>query len=192
MDENLNLAIIIGSIREGRLGAAIGEWFADRAKADGRFQVDLIDLRESGLPDRLVETEEQIPACVTDLGERLRAADAYVMVTPEYNHSYPASLKNAIDWYFDEWQAKPVGFVSYGGISAGLRAVEALRLVMPELHATTVRDVVCFPNVWEHMDESGALAQNERSDEAASKLLSQVEWWAAALKRQREAALYAA
>lgn len=192
MDEQLQLAVIIGSIREGRLGAAVGDWFADRAKADGRFQVDLIDLKDSALPDCLVESEERIPACVTDLGERLHAADAYVMVTPEYNHSFPASLKNAIDWYFDQWQAKPVGFVSYGGVSAGLRAVEALRLVMPELHATTVRDVVCFPNVWEQLDESGALAQNDRSDQAAAKLLDQVEWWAAALKHHRATTPYAA
>jgi hypothetical protein len=72
------------------------------------------------------------------------AADAFVVVTPEYNHSYPASLKHAIDMAHGEWNTKPVAFVSYGGISGGLRAVEALRLVFAELHATTIRDTVSF------------------------------------------------
>ena len=80
---------------------------------------------------------------------RLAAADAFVVVTPEYNHSYPAPVKTLIDWHFTEWQAKPVGFVSYGGMSGGLRAVEHLRGVFAELHAVTVRDTVSFHGAWD-------------------------------------------
>ena len=114
--------------------------------------MDVIDLAEARLPDVL---SNQPAASVTATSQRLAAADAFVVVTPEYNHSFPASLKNAIDWHFKEWQAKPVGFVSYGGMSGGLRAVEHLRQVFVELHAVTVRDAVSFHGVWGLFDTDG-------------------------------------
>ncbi|MDQ0700922.1 NADPH-dependent FMN reductase [Streptomyces sp. W4I9-2] len=83
---------------------------------------------------------------MTDLAPWLDRADAFVIVTPEYNHTFPASLKNAIDWYVDAWKAKPVAFFSYGGMAGGLRAVADLRGIFPGLHSVTVRDSVCFPN----------------------------------------------
>ena len=89
---------------------------------------------------------------------RLAEADGFVVVTPEYNRSYPASLKKAIDQYNVEWRAKPVAFVSYGGISGGLRAVEHLRNVFAELHAVTVRTAVCVSELWKHFDHTGAFS----------------------------------
>jgi NAD(P)H-dependent FMN reductase len=81
---------------------------------------------------------------VASITLRLANADAFVVVTPKYNHNFPAPLKNAIDWRYNKWRAKPVGFVSYGGMGGGLRAVEQLRQVFAELHAVTVRDAVNF------------------------------------------------
>lgn len=89
--------------------------------------------------------------------KRIAAADAVLIVTPEYNHSFPGPLKTSIDSLRDEWKAKPVGFVSYGGIGGGLRAVEALRLVFAELHAVTVRDTVSFHNPWSRFEQASLI-----------------------------------
>lgn len=118
---------------------------------------------------------------------RLAHADAFVVVTPEYNHGYPAPLKAAIDAAHAEWQAKPVGFVSYGGMSGGLRAVEQLRVVFAEVHATTVRDCVSLHNPWSDPDATLAGAEV-----AAKLLVDRVVWWGYALRRAREAWPYTA
>jgi hypothetical protein len=97
----------------------------------------------------------EIKAIKDPITERLAEADAYVVVTPEYNHSFPAALKNVIDWHLTEWAAKPVGFVSYGGISGALRAIEHLRGVFAELHTVTIRETVSFAGAWGHWDNSG-------------------------------------
>ncbi|WP_025273026.1 NADPH-dependent FMN reductase [Haloglycomyces albus] len=185
MSDNLNLAIIIGSTRDGRFGPSITEWFREQAEQNDRFNIDVIDLVDCELPDQLVDSEENIPRAVLNLSERLERADAFVMVTPEYNRSFPAPLKTAIDWFHSEWAAKPVSFVSYGGISGGLRGVEQLRLVLAELHATTIRDTVCFPNFWDSFDESGTLTDPEGPNKAAQHVLNNLAWWAQALSRQR-------
>ena len=120
----LQLAIVIGSTRKGRLAPAVAEWFAGVARESGEMAVDVIDLAEARLPEVL--SDQPGPEVEAMARRRLAAAEAFVVVTPEYNHSFPAPLKTAIDWHRREWQAKPVGFVSYGGRSGGLRAVEQL------------------------------------------------------------------
>lgn len=119
------------------------------------------------------------------LAPRLAAADGFVLITPEYNHSYPASLKNAIDWYLPQWQAKPFAFVSYGGVSGGLRAVEHLRPVLSEVHAMSIRETVSFHLAWERFDEEGQPVQSEECDAAAKRMLDQLAWWATALRTAR-------
>jgi len=104
---------------------------------------------------------------------------------PEYNHSFPAPLKNAIDWHFKEWQAKPIGFVSYGGISGGLRAVEQLRQVFAELHAVTVRDTASFHGVWAQFDSDGRPKDPGVCERAAKSMLDQLAWWGDALREAR-------
>jgi NAD(P)H-dependent FMN reductase len=106
-------------------------------------------------------------------------------VTPEYNHSFPASLKNAIDWYVDEWKAKPVAFVSYGGIAGGLRAVAHLREILPGLHAVTVRDSVAFPEYWNRFDEQGRPVNATECEAAAKTMLDQLTWWGRTLRDAR-------
>src|SRR5438034_9745310 len=115
-NNRLHLAIIIGSTRKGRFAPTVAGWFAGQAERRDDMAVDVIDLAGAQLPDVLSDKPGPQVAAVTP---RLAAADAFVVVTPEYNHSFPAPLKNAIDWHFKEWQAKPVGFVSYGAWAEG-------------------------------------------------------------------------
>jgi len=182
----LRLAVLVGSVRGGRLGPTVAGWFAGQAEEFGRFDVDVIDLAEVALPLAMPPYGEQPPpevkAASEALGRRLDEADAFVVVTPEYNHSFPAALKNVIDWYHGEWFGKPVGLVSYGGISGGLRAIEHLRGVFAELHAVTMRDTVSFHSAWEHWDDDGNWPkESEGCNSAAKTLLVQLAWWAQAL-----------
>jgi len=187
----LKLAVVLGSVREGRFGAVVARWFVDEAQQHGQFGVDLIDLAEVPLPLVLppeppaIARTDTRPAEMAGLAERLAAADAFVVVTPEYNHSFPASIKSLIDWHFAEWRAKPVGFVSYGGVGGGLRAVEQLRLVFAEMHAVTVRDTVSFHCFWELFDTQGRLVSPEGPHGAAKVLLDQLSWWGAVLHDAR-------
>jgi NAD(P)H-dependent FMN reductase len=111
-------------------------------------------------------------------------------VTPEYNRGYPAALKFLIDLVGEEWRGKPVGFVSYGGISGGLRAVEQLRLVFAELHAMTIRDGVCFANVWSSSTRRARLLDADRPEKAMATMLAQLHWWASALRHARNSVPY--
>lgn len=183
----LKLAVILGSVRQGRFGPVVAQWFLGEAQQHGQFSADLIDLAEIPLPLVLppeppaISTTDARTAEMADLTRKLEAADVFVVVTPEYNHSFPASIKSLIDWHFTEWRAKPIGFVSYGGLGGGLRAVEQLRLVFAEMHAVTVRDTVSFANYWELFDADGQLTDPDDANSAAKILLDQLAWWGAVL-----------
>ncbi|WP_199844523.1 NADPH-dependent FMN reductase [Streptomyces sp. DSM 15324] len=183
----LHLAVIVGSTRSGRVGPLVAAWLADRAARHDDLAVDVIDLAEAGLPSNLDTSAPQ----VTALAPRLERADAFVVVTPEYNHSFPAPLKTAVDCFRTEWQAKPVGFVSYGGMAGGLRAVEQLRQVFAETHTVGVRDTVSFHNVWEQLGEQGEFPVEPAGCDAAVKtMLDQLVWWARTLRAGRRAQPY--
>ncbi|MFD9031273.1 NADPH-dependent FMN reductase [Streptomyces sp. NPDC059567] len=192
----LHVAVVQGSTRDGRLGPVVANWLLSHAAARPDMTVDLIDLAETPLPAVFPQLG-QAPAAAEDrsllaaVSPRLAAADAFVVVTPEYNHSYPASLKNAIDWHNEEWHAKPVGFVAYGGFSAGLRAVEHLRGVFAELHAVTIREAVGLQGVWGQFDQEGK-ATDPAADAAAKAMLDQLAWWGEALRDARAKKPYAA
>jgi NAD(P)H-dependent FMN reductase len=194
----LRLAVIVGSVREGRFGPVVSEWFAQEAREYGAFQVDVIDLAEAehvlpvAFPDFGAPMPGDVDRVRRALAGRLAAADAFVVITPEYNHSFPAPLKNTIDWFKAEWQAKPVGFVSYGGMGGGLRAVEQLRQVFPELHAVTVRDALSFHSAWDRFDAEGRPHDAEGCAAAAKGMLGQLEWWGTALRQAREEIPYGA
>ncbi|MEU1623909.1 NAD(P)H-dependent oxidoreductase [Streptomyces sp. NPDC020096] len=182
----LRLAIVIGSVREGRFGRTVANWFTALAKRREDLSVDVIDLVDHDLPMAL--SRNPTPEVAEELAKvspRLEQADAFIVVTPEYNHSFPASLKTLIDWHYTQWHAKPVGFVSYGGLSGGLRSVEQLRPIFAELHAVTVRDVVSFHNPWGQFDEDGAPKDPSGPETAAKVLLDQLSWWGDALREAR-------
>lgn len=180
----IRLAVIIGSVRNGRFGPTVARWFTGTLSGRPDVEVDLIDLAEVNLSPALDGDPDDPHAPTGALRPRLAEADAFVVVTPEYNHSYPAGLKTAIDSFSTEWQAKPVGFVSYGGISGGLRAVEHLRPVFVELHAAPVRDGVSFAHFWSSFDEHGGVA-DDRPAGAAKVLTDQLVWWGRALREAR-------
>ncbi|MCX4551261.1 NAD(P)H-dependent oxidoreductase [Streptomyces sp. NBC_01387] len=178
----LNLAVIIASNRSGRFAGTVADWFLAHADRPD-LTVDVVDLAETDLPTALSsEPSPDVRDVLGRISPKLGAADAFVVLTPEYNHSFPASLKSLIDWHFTEWQAKPVAFVSYGGVSGGLRAVEQLRQVFAEMHAVTVRDTVSFHHAHGHFDEDGTHKNPEAADAAAGVMLDQLVWWAHALR----------
>ncbi|MGW0463797.1 NADPH-dependent FMN reductase [Streptomyces sp. NPDC003027] len=188
----LKLALIVASNREGRFGPVIADWFLGRTAVRDDFTVDVVDLAAIDLPTSLSHhPDAAVRAELAKVSPVLAAADAYVVLTPEYNHSFPASLKNLIDWHYTEWQAKPVGFVSYGGISGGLRAVEQLRQIYAELHAVTVRDTVPFPHVHGQFGEDGRHKDPTGADAAAKTMLDQIAWWARALRDAKAVRAYA-
>ncbi|MDJ1136525.1 NADPH-dependent FMN reductase [Streptomyces iconiensis] len=191
-DSPLKLAIITGSVRDGRFGPTVARWFTGQAAKHDGVKVTPIDLLDHPLPLVMPDVSAGAQAqgatrvVAERLGQLLGEADAFVVVTPEYNHSVPASLKNVLDWYIDEWKAKPVGLVSYGGLAGGLRAVEHLRQIFAELNSVTLRDTVSFHHAWTDFGADGEEVCPAGSDTAAKAMLDQLVWWGHALRDARE------
>lgn len=167
----------------------MAQWALDRAERCADVVVDAVDLRDHAIPADLRPSRA---------GERLAwpigAADAVLVVSCEYNHGYPASLKLAIDAVREQWAAKAVGFVSYGGLAGGLRAVEQRRQVFSELHAVTVRDTESFHLPHGRIDPDGRISDPELAglaEAAADVLLDRLVWWGRALRAARVARPYA-
>jgi len=182
MSDAINVVVIYGSTRPGRFCDTVVRWAVERIRASSRFLVELVD------PAQPAKGGKELGAA--SLQEKLAQADAFIVVTPEYNHGYPAPLKALIDSSGGEWHAKPVAFVSYGGVSGGLRAVEQLRLVFAELHAVTIRDSVSFAGAWEQFDAQGELRNPERAHRTMEILLERLNWWAVALRNARKVTPY--
>ena len=179
MKKPIKVGVIYGSTRAGRFCDTVARWVVERIGAKAGLAIEVID------PAGIERGEDR-----ASLRRRVGVCDAFVVVTPEYNHGYPAPLKAMIDSFGEEWHAKPVAFVSYGGVSGGLRAVEQLRLVFAELHAVTIRDSVSFAPAWEQFDRSGALVSPERAERSMDAMLVRLRWWATALKAAREETPY--
>jgi NAD(P)H-dependent FMN reductase len=170
-----HLQIIIGSTRPGRRGAAVGSWFHDLAVRHDKFGVELIDLAEVGLP---LLDEPLLPGRGPYTQEHTRrwsrtisAGQAYVFVVPEYNHSYNAATKNALDFLGEEWRNKPVGFVGYGGIAAGARAVQALTPVVVALGMLPITRTVHIPLINRAMAAGGPFKPQDGLDASAMTML---------------------
>ncbi|WP_405887725.1 NAD(P)H-dependent oxidoreductase [Streptomyces sp. NBC_01136] len=184
-DDAVRVAVVVGSNREGRFGPVVADWLLSRIREHDDLVAEVVDVADISLPTTLSPTPEAT-AALAGVTPKLAAADAFVVLTPEYNHSYPAGLKNLIDWHYTEWRAKPVALVSYGGLAGGLRAVEHLRQVFAELHAVTVRDTVSFHGASAAFDDAGRLKDPSAPDAAAKVMLDQVVWWGRALREARE------
>ncbi|AYG02510.1 NADPH-dependent FMN reductase [Gryllotalpicola protaetiae] len=162
------LLVIVASVRPTRIGGAVAEWVLEHATQRSGFEVEVADLRELDLPimnephhPRLKQYEyehtRQWSAIVDD-------ADGFIIVTPEYNHSIPGALKNAMDYLLQEWRGKPVGVVSYGGVSAGTRATVALQVVLANFAMRGTAANVEIQWVAQRIDERGAFVTDERLD----------------------------
>lgn len=155
-----------------------------------QIKAELIDLRDWQLPfyNEVSGVENLYGKFSIDLakkwGQKIKGADGYIIVTPEYNHGYPAVLKNALDYAYYEWNKKPVAFVAYGGVVGGARSVEQLRLVVIELQMVPISNALYFPKIRESFDDSAP--KDPLANDRLNSLLEELVWWAKALKDARE------
>jgi len=179
----LNVTVIVGSARAGRLAPDIARWFVGQLDQRDDMVADVIDLADTPLPNSLDENAPEVVA----LRPRLAQADAFVLIVPEYNRSIPGPLKTTIDCYNAEWEAKPVGFVSYGlSMAGGVRAVEHLRQIFAEFHAVGMKDIVTFPKILDHYADGSFAPELDGCNAAAKLMLDQLGWWATALRDAKE------
>lgn len=184
------LYIIIASTRPGRKGPAMANWIFDLAKNDGSFETELIDLKEVNLPfmdepnhPRLQKYEQEH---TKGWSKRIADADAFIFVTAEYNYSYPAPLKNAIDFLHHEWTYKPVAFVSYGGVSAGTRSVQAMKQVVTALKMMPITESINIAAFTKFIDEHGVFKPEEGLDKAATGMIKELLKWTEAMEPMRK------
>ena len=182
------LLVITSTTRPGRVGTAVADWVLDSAREHGGFEADVADLAEIGLP---FLDEPDHPSEGAYIHEHTRrwsamvdAADAFLVLAAEYNRGITAPLKNALDALYAEWAGKPVGFVSYGMSSAGLRAVEMITPVAVALGMTPLPDMVALP-LREVLDADGRLAPGERRAQGLQALLEQLQRYAQVLGQLR-------
>ena len=186
-----HIQVILGSTRPGRFGDKVAGWFMQHAAAHPDLSAELVDLADwplpffnSPVPPAMQESQDpQIVAWA----DKVSAADGYVLVTPEYNHGYPAVLKNALDHVVRPWRHKPVGFVGYGGPGAGIRAVEQLRQVVVELEMIPLRQQVSIPNVYMAFGNDGTLLEPSGPDRQAAAVLGELAVWSQQLNDMRAA-----
>ncbi len=185
------LQIIVASTRPGRVGLSVARWFQRVAEAADTFDVELVDLAEVNLP---LFNEPNHPIAQDYLhphtiawAETIARADAFAIVHPEYNHSYNAAIKNALDYLHVEWNYKPVGFVSYGGVASGARAQAALKPVVTALRMTPTVEAVLVPFVAQFVDDEGRFVPNEQLELGAAGLLAELAKLESALRPLRAA-----
>lgn len=183
---DLRIAVIIGSTRPGRVGPQVASWVMDQAK-DRPATYDLIDLADVNLPF----LDEAIPPSMhqyqnehtKEWAEKIGSYDGFIFVTSEYNHSYPAPLKNAIDYIYAEWNNKSLGLVGYGSLG-GARSIEHLRGIAAELQLADVRQQLSF-SLFTDFENFSKFTPGPQHTDAAQTLFGQVEAWAGALKPLR-------
>jgi NAD(P)H-dependent FMN reductase len=185
-----HLQIITASTRPSRKGPAVAAWFLERARRHGGFDLEPVDLADVNLPlldeprhPRLREYEHDH---TRKLSATIDRADAFVVVTPEYDHGPPASLINALQYLVNEWAYKPIGFVGYGGVSAGTRSVNTLKMTVTTLRMMPIPEAVTIPFFSRALDEdTGAFSPGEVQEKAATAMLDELSRWAAALRSLR-------
>ena len=185
---NPKLLIVIASTRPGRVGRPVGDWFKQVATDHGGFEVEEIDLAELNLPLLDEPNHPRLKQYTQDhtkaWSATVESADAFVFVTPEYNHSFPASLKNAVDYLHNEWRHKPLGFVSYGGIAGGTRSVQAFKQVASALMMYVANNLVNI--TWVHSKlNDGVFVEDADVRKAADAMLDELLALQGALKTLR-------
>jgi NAD(P)H-dependent FMN reductase len=186
------LKILSTSTRDGRAGSSIASWFTEKARAHGKFEIELVDLAEVALPmldepnhplKRLYQHEH-----TKAWSRTIDAADAFVFVVPEYNYAMPPALLNALDYLFHEWKYKAAGFVSYGGVSGGTRSVVMAKQVLTSLRMMPIPEAVNLPFFVRQLDESGKFDPGDIQDKAIVAMLDELLRWTTALESLRRPA----
>lgn len=183
------LGVVVASVRDGRAGTPVAEWFMERAQQHGAFEVELVDLKVVNLP---ILSEPQHPRLQKYTQESTKrwsatvaALDAFVFVTPEYNFGSPPALVNALDTLYVEWNYKPVGFVSYGGASGGLRSVQMTKMFLTTFKLVPMVEAVSIPFIAKELHD-GRFPGNEKADTAAGAMLDELLRWTNALSTLRQ------
>jgi len=184
----INLKIIIASTRPGRKGPLLADWIYEKASEHAEFSVEMIDLAKVNLPffdephhPRLQQYTHQH---TKDWSAKIASADAFILVTPEYNYGFPATIKNAIDFLYHEWRHKPIGFVSYGGIAGGTRCVQMLKLTLTALDMVPLTAAVNVPFFTQYIINE-KFEGTEDHQKMAAGLLSELKRWAVSLSALR-------
>ncbi|MCU1514380.1 MAG: NADPH-dependent oxidoreductase [Microbacteriaceae bacterium] len=184
------LMIVVGSVRPGRVGLPIAQWVQSAAESHGAFEIDFVDLAELALPfmdepnhPRLRQYTKQH---TFDWSARVDAAEAFIFVTPEYNHSFSPALKNAVDFLSLEWWRKPLGFVSYGGVSSGTRGVTALEPVTAGVGLVRAGAAVELPFGGQQVQD-GVFVPQEKETAILGHLLTELALMADVLKPLQQA-----
>ena len=186
----INLKIISSTVRQSRKGPIIAAWIAETARADGRFQVEVLDLGEIKLP-LMDEPEHPIlkkyqHEHTKNWSAKIEEAEAFIFVTAEYDFSYPAPLKNALEYLVQEWGYKAAGIVSYGGISAGTRAANNLRSDLSSFRMVPLADMVNLPFFTQYINTDQQLTPNDITKKAADAMLNELVRWTKGLKIIKE------
>ena len=178
------LSVVIGSTRPGRVGLPIGHWFFEQAKSHGKFEVELVDLKDLNLPlldePKHPRLGEYVHEHTKQWSKLIEASDAFVFVTPEYNFSAPPTLLNALNFLYREWGYKAAGFVSYGGMSGGIRAVQMLKQPMITMKLVGIPESVSIQFFAQHL-ENGVFKGSEAHDKASGTMLDELARWTDAL-----------
>jgi NAD(P)H-dependent FMN reductase len=182
------LGVVIASVREGRVGAPVADWTMERARGHGGFDVELLDLKAVNLPllsephhPRLKQYTQPATLAWSETVSRL---DAFVIVTPEYNFGTTPALVNALNHLYHEWSYKPAGFVSYGGVSGGLRGVQMAKQLMTTFKIVPIVEAVAVPFIHRSIDQ-GRFTGGEPHDKAATAMLDELLRWTHALASLR-------
>ena len=183
------LGVIVSSVREGRVGMPVAEWFAGAARAHGGFDVEMLDLKVWDLPMLSEPNHPRLQKYTQDKTRQWSAAitacDAFAIVTPEYNYGAPPALINALDHLYNEWGYKAAGFVSYGGISGGLRSVQHAKAMLTTFKVVPIVEAVAIPFVGKLVD-NGVFAADEKLDKSATAMLDELARWTKALNALRQ------
>lgn len=185
-----NLKIITSTTREGRKGIAVANWITGVAKEHNQFNTELLDLGTINLP---LMDEPNHPRLQQYQHEHTRkwsaaivGADAFIIVLAEYNFGFPAPIKNALDYLYNEWNHKPVAIVSYGGVSGGLRSTQMLKQVLTALNMMPLVESVAIPSFGQYINDKEVFTPEERVTKSAHAMLTELHRWSTTLKSMRQ------
>lgn len=183
------LKIIVGSTRPGRKGIHVADWFSEKAREFEDFEVEMLDLAEMNLPildePNHPRKKQYTKQHTIEWSKKVAEADAFVVITPEYNYFAPPALVNAFDYLYHEWNYKPIGIVSYGGISGGLRAAQSLKQMMMTLKLVPLPEGVALPFFESRINDHGRFTADEMVDKSVAGMMKELLKWTKGLKAMR-------